>query len=117
MKYKDFTLAYGGAGLYHASLIDDPEYGTPFVVSAGTDEKAWEKLKACIDAESCECGRFIKDFDEEEKCTRCRTNPAKEFVKLVNENEPGTFPTDEEMRIDHVEGDVNTFNDSENLAA
>lgn len=65
MTHKDFTLAYGGAGYYHASLTEDPEYGTPFVVKAASDEQAWEKLKKLIDAESCvNCGKFIKDSDE-----------------------------------------------------
>lgn len=62
MTYKDFTLDYGGAGYYHASLTEDPEYGTPFVVRAPSDAQAWGKLKKLIDAESCaECGKFMPD--------------------------------------------------------
>lgn len=41
--------------------------------------------------------------------------PAMIFVQQVNENEPGTFPTDDEMQIDHVEGDVDTFTNDENI--
>lgn len=44
-------------------------------------------------------------------------NPAQQFVKLVNEIEPNTFPypSDEDMQRDHVQGDVDTFDNSENI--
>lgn len=64
IKYKDFTLDYGGAGYYYASFTEDPERGTPFVGRYPSDEKAWEGLKALIDAESCgTCGKHMTDND------------------------------------------------------
>lgn len=42
-----------------------------------------------------------------------KQTPAMLFVQMVNENFPDTFPSDEEMRNDHAEGDVNTFENGE----
>lgn len=35
------------------------------------------------------------------------------LVQQINEIFPGSIPTDEEMNLDAVEGDVNTFSENE----
>lgn len=42
-----------------------------------------------------------------------KLNPAQQFVKEVNGFFPGTFPTKEQMDIEAIEGDVNTFQNRE----
>lgn len=39
--------------------------------------------------------------------------PAMVFVQQVNECFPGTFQTDEEMREQHIMGDIDTFDKTE----
>lgn len=55
-----------------------------------------------------EHGMTYREIEQLEKQT-----PAMLFVQIVNENEPGTFPTKEQMDEDSIRGDIDTFSNDE----